>query len=518
MALLTDQLVGRAEELGSFEQALEEVDLGGAGAIQLVGEPGIGKSRLLAEFAARADAKGRLVLAGSASELERDLPFAVFVDALDEYLRGLDPSRLDQLDEDVLAELAHVFPSLSGRATAPVLALQHERYRTHRAVRALFELLAKTRPLILMLDDFHWADSASIELLGALLRRPPAAPVLVAVAVRPRQMPERLAAALERALRTGSLTRLELGALTQTEARELIGERVDVLYAETGGNPFYLEQLSRSVTAERASSRSPEVTLTGIDVPSAVAASLNEELAFLSESARRVFEGAAVAGDPFEPELAAAASDVSESEAMDAVDELLQLDLVRDTDVPRRFRFRHPLVRRAVYETDTRRLAAGSPRALRAACLRAEAHPQLRAPITCSARRARAMPRRLRCCAKPARKPSDWHRRALRNGSPTHCACSRTRRSRSESSSSAHARARSLRSAALPTAMPLSSKRSRSCPRALRCCGPSSRARAPRLRASGAARASGCAASRAPSKPWPTKAPRRRWRSWSSSP
>src|SRR4051794_4931780 len=350
MGLFTDQLVGRAEELGSFERVLAEVDRGDAAAMQLVGEPGIGKSRLLAEFASRADAAGRLVLAGSASELERDLPFAVFVDALDEYLRGLDPSRLEQLDDDVLAELAQVFPSLAGRAIGPVLALQHERYRSHRAVRALFELLAQTRPLLLMLDDFHWADSASIELFGALLRRPPAAPVLVAVAVRPHQVADRLAAALERAHRSGALARVELGALSQLEARELVGERVDAFYEESGGNPFYLEQLSRSAPRESASVPGAEVALAGIDVPPAIAASLNEELGLLSEGARRVLEGAAVAGDPFEPELAAAAADTSEAEAMDAVDELQQLDLVRDTDVPRRFRFRHPLVRRAVYD------------------------------------------------------------------------------------------------------------------------------------------------------------------------
>ena len=71
------------------------------------------------------------------------------------------------------------------------MALQHERYRSHRAVRALLERLAATKPLVLVLDDFHWADSASVELLGALLRRPPAAPVLIAVARRP-ATPERL--------------------------------------------------------------------------------------------------------------------------------------------------------------------------------------------------------------------------------------------------------------------------------------------------------------------------------------
>src|SRR5213080_1319047 len=191
MALFTDQLVGRAEELGSFERVLAEVDRGDAAAMQLVGEPGIGKSRLLAEFASRADAAGRLVLAGSASELERDLPFSVFVDALDEYVQGLEPERLAALKDDVRTELAHVFPSLSALATGEA-ALQHERYRSHRAVRELLERLAATKPLVLVLDDLHWADSASVELLGALLHRPPAAAVLMAVAVRPRQMPERL--------------------------------------------------------------------------------------------------------------------------------------------------------------------------------------------------------------------------------------------------------------------------------------------------------------------------------------
>jgi DNA-binding NarL/FixJ family response regulator len=349
MAVLTDHFVGRAEELGLLNEVLTEIDQGRAAAIELVGEPGIGKTRLLAEFAARADARGRLVLSGSASELERDLPFSVFVDALDEYLRGLDADRLARLDADVRNELAHVFPSLSGLATGNV-TLQHERYRSHRAVRALFEHLAQTRPFVLVLDDFHWADSASVELLGALLRRPPAAGVLMALAVRPRQMPERLSIALERVQRAAPLTRIELGALTPLEARQLVGERVDVLYDESGGNPFYLEQLARSLGRNGGASPVPEISLSGIEVPSAVAASLSQELALLSDGARRVLEGAAVAGDPFEPELAAAAAETSEAAAMDAVDELLQLDLVRNTDVPRRFRFRHPLVRRAVYE------------------------------------------------------------------------------------------------------------------------------------------------------------------------
>src|SRR6185295_6125566 len=129
----------------------------------------------------------------------------------------------------------------------------------------------------------------------------------------------------------------------------LVGDEVAVLYDESGGNPFYLEQLARSL-GRHGGAGAPDVPLSGIEVPSAVAASLSEELGLLSDDARRVLEGASVAGDPFEPELAAAAAATSEPAAMDAIDELLLRDLVRNTEVPRRFRFRHPLIRRAVYE------------------------------------------------------------------------------------------------------------------------------------------------------------------------
>ena len=347
MAFSSVPFVGRGAELAALDECLARRKYA---AIEIVGEPGIGKTRLLAELEARADRQGCLVLAGSASELEADLPFGVFVDALDEYLHALEPRRLDQL----APELGHVFPSL------PRHDGHQERYRLHRAVRELLEALAVPKPLVLILDDLHWADSGSLELLGALLRRPPAAPVLLALAIRPRQIPERLAGALERA---DDLTRIELGSLSAAEARELVGDGADALYADCGGNPFYLQQLAR---APRQSSAGPAVELGGVEVPRAVAASLASELALLSGDARKTLEGAAVAGDPFEPELAAAAAGLDEAHAIDAIDALLASDLIRPTDVPRRFRFRHPLVRRAVYERRRRGLADRRARAQRA--------------------------------------------------------------------------------------------------------------------------------------------------------
>ncbi len=193
-------LVGRADALALLDDAGNGLVRGEWQAVELVGEPGIGKTRLLAELATRASGREQLVLSGVASELHRDVPFWVFIDALDDYLRGLDPRLLDLLDVGVRTELGNVFPALSPEGRDPVR--QHERYRTHRAVRDLLERLTATGPLVLLLDDLHWADPASIELLGSLLRRPPDAGVLVAVAARPGRLPPGLRAELDRAHRT----------------------------------------------------------------------------------------------------------------------------------------------------------------------------------------------------------------------------------------------------------------------------------------------------------------------------
>ena len=234
-----------------MDQALDLLHDGQGTALAVVGEPGIGKTRLLSELAARADRRGLLVLAGSAAELERDLPFWVFVDAIEEFVRGLEPRRLAEFDDDVRIELGRVFPALAGLASEAGAAPVHERYRAHRAVRELLERLTAIKPLVVLLDDVHWADPASVDLLGALWRRPPDAAVLIAVAMRPRQAPPRLWSALERAHRAGTVVRVDVDEFSVEEAREFLGVAVDAdvaasLYAECGGNPFYLQQLARA--------------------------------------------------------------------------------------------------------------------------------------------------------------------------------------------------------------------------------------------------------------------------------
>ncbi len=345
--LAATAFVGRGSELDLLDGALASAEAGASTAVEIVGPAGIGKTRLLAELADRADARGFVALTGAGAEYEQDLPFWVFVDALDEYVTSLDPRRLERMDPAVRCELAQVLPSIAPGGETPSASL-HERYRTHRAMRELLEQLAATRPLLLILDDFHWADHASTDLLVALLHRPPAAGVVLVVAARPRQLPQRLATALDRAHREGTLTRAELEPLTRDQARELVGADADRLFEECGGNPFYLEQLARAPGTHGGAVVDPSGG--GVEVPRMVAAALAEELSLLSDPARRVLDAAAVAGDPFEVDLAAAAAAMSEPEVLEALDELTGIELLLPADTPRRFRFRHPIVRRAVYE------------------------------------------------------------------------------------------------------------------------------------------------------------------------
>ena len=329
-----------------LERALTAVEGGPSRTVGLRGEPGIGKSRLLAELASRAEERGHLVLAGRATELERDLPFALLIDAFDRHLVSEPPRRLD---DEHLAQLAAVLPAVGQMPGVEPAPSPDGRHRVARAVRGLLELLARQRPVTVLLDDVHWADAASADVLALLIHRPPPTRVLLGLAARAGRAPD-LEAALETAVRNDSADVVDVGPLSREAADALLPslqraarERV---YVESGGNPFYLDALARAAAADPY--RRAATGMAG--VPRAVRAALAGEVGVLPADMREVLEGAAVAGDPFEPELAGAAVGVSETVVLSALDELLGADLIRPTDQPRRFRFRHPLVRRAVYE------------------------------------------------------------------------------------------------------------------------------------------------------------------------
>jgi DNA-binding CsgD family transcriptional regulator len=351
MATTVQPIVGREDELARIDRRLERLGDGEPALVEITGEAGIGKTRLLDEVCARAEERGCLVLRGSAAEFEHSVPFATVVDVLDAHLAAVPLERIGAGAGDLRAELEAIFPALGGdRSAAP--RVHDERYRSYRAVRDLFERLAQERPLVLAVDDVQWADDPSAELIAALVHRPPAAPVLPVLVGRAGRIAEPLDVAMAAAERRGGACRIRLGPLDEAQAGQMLGTRVPEAQRRTvfeagGGNPFYMEQLARVVGAQPSGA---EEGLDQLGVPPAVSAALAQEIGALPESARTVLRAAAIAGERFEPDLVADVAELDEAAVLEAVDELLERELVRPTGVPRRFAFRHQLVWRAVYE------------------------------------------------------------------------------------------------------------------------------------------------------------------------
>ena len=324
---------------------------GEPGFLAVVGEPGIGKTCVMERLQALAAGREWLVLSGRAAEFERELPFAVLVDALDDHLAGLDHRRVERVGGERLAELAAIFPSLDGPAV-PEGALQAERYRAHRAIQELLDGLAVGRPLLLVLDDLHWADQASLEVVASLLRRPPDGPVLLACAFRPSPAPQFLEAALAVAEREGRATRIDLGPLTLQDATGLLTEIADpglrdAVFRVSGGNPFYLAQLARQAVAAPAArggghADARRAAVRHVDAgrggprpagrhPARARVGRGRGRAVRARRRRRGRRALRVGG---RPRRSTSCSPATSS--------------ARPT-CPRQFRFRHPLVRRAVY-------------------------------------------------------------------------------------------------------------------------------------------------------------------------
>ena len=342
-------LVGREQELTLFEQALARLAHGSSQVIEVTGDPGIGKTRLLAELGRLAAGHGFPVLHGQAQQGGERIPFYALVDALDDHVAGLSHGG----DLDVLGA---VFPSLSSSGRdGETTGL--ERYRVFRAVRTLLESLASPG-LAVLLDDLQWADEDTTGLLAQLLRHPPRRPVLLAFAYRWRQAPARLRAAVTAARADRPPLCLRLGPLSAAEAEAMLAGQGSPawrrdLYLATGGNPFYLDALARSGWQPQPRDADGDPAYSGLaseKLPSAVTAALLAETGALSRDGQLAARSAAVIGDPFCILSVGEVSGLNQERAAASVAELAAADLIRPIGSTRLFSFRHALVRSVTYE------------------------------------------------------------------------------------------------------------------------------------------------------------------------
>ncbi|MFD9396987.1 AAA family ATPase [Streptomyces sp. NPDC060000] len=346
--------------MAHWQQLLDELLAPGGSArgLEIVGEAWSGKTRRLDDLTRRAAGSGWAVARSRSGRLQDSAPFGVFLDALDDLVTDTPGGPHGCLTEDEQHRLAVLFPSMSHHA--PDEPPHGNRYRECRAVRSLIGHLADRRPLLLVLDDLHRADADSLDLLGYLLERPPAAPVLIAVAHRPRQLDHRIQTLLDEAAARGFSHRVELGPRDDDDLAELLPAGLDErarrsLLKRSGGNPGLL--LALATMGPTTPSDVPSVPT---EPPARVVSAALGDFRPLGRSGRALVGAAAVLGDTFEFRIAAEVAQLDESEAGAGLDEALAEDVVRPVGEGPDYRFRDPVLRAVAYHSAGRGWRSGA--------------------------------------------------------------------------------------------------------------------------------------------------------------
>lgn len=358
--------VGREKELRQLQDALDRTAAGQSQRLLVAGEPGIGKTRLLAEFGEQARAAGWQVLSGRAYDTEGAPPYLPFREALRDYART---ASLDDLREslgDAEQEVALLAPELLRRlpslSTARSSASVNQVFRLHESVAdVLLGIMrrAKAPGMLLVLDDLHWADRASVLLLQHLARRLASAPLLFVGAYRSEEVHRGhpLAAALANLWREGSTQRLIPLPLTAEEVASLIqgitGVRpatavAEAVECETEGNPFFVSQVVQHLRAEGHDLTTVEAAAAVTGVPEGVREVIEQRLEHLSGAANELLRMATVLGDGFNFQELQASLEGGQPGLLEALEEALAAGMLREERDS--YEFRHSLIRETIYD------------------------------------------------------------------------------------------------------------------------------------------------------------------------
>jgi DNA-binding CsgD family transcriptional regulator/tetratricopeptide (TPR) repeat protein len=367
--------VGRVAELEKLRTLMPRAAGEGRRVALVAGEPGVGKSRLAREFAIEAADEGALVLYGACDGVVRT-PYGPLVEALDRLLRVTDPEQLRTAlggGGGDLTRLLPDLPALVGDLPQAVAAdPDTERHRLHMAVADLLANVSRDRPILLIVEDAHWADAPTLQMIRHLARAAWSGHLLLLVTFRDTEaeLPRELSETLADLRRSDDVVRMRLSGLSDAEVSDLVGlaagikdasdpelrDLAGAIHDLTDGNAFLVCELWRALAETgvvevddgRVRMTAP---LSKLGTPDSVREVVSQRLSRLAPRTTELLELAAVAGPEFDLEPIREAAGLAEPELVLALEEAIGSGMIEELPSQRiACRFTHELVRRALYD------------------------------------------------------------------------------------------------------------------------------------------------------------------------
>ena len=378
-------LVGRSDEMEQLRHHLAAAVAGRGTCVLLTGDAGIGKSRLMAELAREAQRGGVLVASGSAFAMEAGIPYGALADALARPLRALDASTLTVLARGAERDLRSVIPGLAGAAGStagdPSRDADSKAHVLWNVSQFLTRLATRT-PILLMLDNAHAGDASSLEFLHFLARQVAGARILIVLAYPENARDENavLQGVVRSLLSARDATLQRVESLTRADVAELLQRSFDldaddvvnhaaVLWSHTRGNPFFVDESLKSLTAagriRKGGGRWLIEDTQPATLPPTVRAAVEARLASLDPAARRLAEIASIVESRPSLALLGKVSGLDTPALADAIDTLCgrRIFIEHRANDSAEYEFAHPIIAATVRET----LTAARERALHAA-------------------------------------------------------------------------------------------------------------------------------------------------------
>ncbi len=371
------RLVGREHERTLLGKLIRTASDRGRPVVLVQGEAGLGKSALCCRVAAEAHDDGMTVLFGRC-EPDLPTPFRPFVEALGHFIRECDDDALTAIGPEALRELSRIVPDVAARRPSVTMAVRAEtdvdRFILMNAIVKTLSVAAANAAVVLVVDDAHWADQASLQMLRHLVQTADDIRLAVLVTYRNTDLDDAhpMRALLGDLHREPTVVEVELAGLSTSEIIELLRARfmseesagtggelhalAEEVRTNTNGNPFFAGEIIRQLSDTHASGfQGGAIGLR--DLPDSVAHVVEQRVSRHGETARQLLTIAAVCGSTFDAGMVARLAELSEDQTLDLLEEMQHAHLVVETSTVERFQFAHGLVRQVLYDglSNTRR-------------------------------------------------------------------------------------------------------------------------------------------------------------------